>query len=49
MAGIRRYEVRPDVIFTSITNNEEIAVHEANKLGSRTGDIVVPNGNTRRS
>src|SRR5947199_6954567 len=43
LAGIRDMKVLPDVIFIIDSNKEEIAVHEANKLGITTVAIVDTN------
>lgn len=45
LAGIRDMKVLPDVIFIIDSNKEEIAVHEANKLGITTVAIVDTNCN----
>jgi small subunit ribosomal protein S2 len=45
LAGIRDMRVLPDVIFIIDSNKEEIAVHEANKLGIPTVAIVDTNCN----
>jgi small subunit ribosomal protein S2 len=45
LAGIRDMRVLPDVIFIIDSNKEEIAVHEANKLGITTVAIVDTNCN----
>jgi small subunit ribosomal protein S2 len=45
LAGIRDMKVLPDVIFIIDSNTEEIAVHEANKLGITTVAIVDTNCN----
>jgi small subunit ribosomal protein S2 len=45
LAGIRDMKVLPDVIFIIDSNKEEIAVHEANKLGIPVVAIVDTNCN----
>ena len=45
LAGIRDMRTLPDVIFIIDSNKEEIAVHEANKLGITTVAIVDTNCN----
>jgi small subunit ribosomal protein S2 len=45
LAGIRDMKSLPDVIFIIDSNKEEIAVHEANKLGITTVAIVDTNCN----
>jgi small subunit ribosomal protein S2 len=45
LAGIRDMKVLPDVIFIIDSNKEEIAIHEANKLGITTVAIVDTNCN----
>jgi len=45
LAGIRDMKILPDVIFIIDSNKEEIAVHEANKLGITTVAIVDTNCN----
>ena len=45
LAGIRDMRILPDVIFIIDSNKEEIAVHEANKLGITTVAIVDTNCN----
>ena len=45
LAGIRDMKTLPDVIFIIDSNKEEIAVHEANKLGITTVAIVDTNCN----
>lgn len=45
LAGIRDMRSLPDVIFIIDSNKEEIAVHEANKLGITTVAIVDTNCN----
>ena len=45
LAGIRDMRSLPDVIFVIDSNKEEIAVHEANKLGITTVAIVDTNCN----